>query len=180
MLLASASWAQEILYVHDELRLGVRPSADSRSTPLEVVTTGARLEVLSRSGNFVRVRTPRGNEGWVNAAYLSDEKPARLLLDELQQARAQLEDRLAEEQGRVLVGNERLSELGERIERLHSQLQEAQQHNLELRAQLQQEESAWGWLLQPLMGILLFLFGIFLGVKWYRHRVSERIGGLEI
>lgn len=179
MVLSSAAWA-EVLYVHDELRLGVRPQANSSDTPLTVVTTGARLEVLGRAGNFVQVRTASGVEGWVNAAYLSEDKPARLILEELEAEREALLTRLADLQMQLEGSQEQVLLLGQRIESMADNEAELQQQNARYRAELALDEKDLSWLYQALGGIFLFLLGIYLGVKWYRHSISERMGGLEI
>lgn len=179
MVLSSAAWA-EVLYVHDELRLGVRPQANSSDTPLTVVTTGARLEVLARSGNFVQVRTVNGVEGWVNAAYLSKDKPARLLLEELEAELQALRTRLADLQGQLGGSQQQVLSLGQQVETMVNNEVELQQQIVGYRAELALEDKDLSWLYQALAGIFLFLLGIYLGVKWYRHSVSERMGGLEI
>ena len=180
MLLASAtSWA-EVVYVHDELRLGVREQANSSDAPLAVVTTGARLEVIARSGSFVKVRTARGVEGWVNAAYLSDEKPSRLLLEELQETHQDTLEQVAGLSAQIEAREAEILRLGMSLEEMADNKEMLQQEIARYRAELGVDEEDWGWLYQSLFSIGLFLLGIFLGVKWYRHRISERMGGLEI
>ncbi|MFU8837420.1 MAG: TIGR04211 family SH3 domain-containing protein [Thiohalomonadaceae bacterium] len=179
MLWASAVSA-EFLYVHDELRLGVRPQPNSTDTPLAVVTTGARLEALDRSGSFVKVRTSRGIEGWVSAAYLSEEKPARLLLEELRESHEAVLLQLAErEQGMAAMQAENADQ-AERIEAMLDNEVALMQQIEQYRAELGHGERSLAWIYQTLLMLLLFLSGVFLGVKWYRHRISERMGGLEI
>lgn len=179
MLWASAVSA-EILYVHDELRLGVRPQANSTDAPLVVVTTGARLEVLDRSGSFVKVRTARGIEGWVSAAYLSEEKPARLLLDELQGTHEAVLLQLAELEQGLAASQAENTHQAERIEAMLDNEAALVQQIEQYRAELGHGERNLAWLYQTMLMLLLFLSGVFLGVKWYRHRISERMGGLEI
>ena len=193
MLLMSASWAEEIVYVHDELRLGVRPKANSTDAPLVVVTTGARLEVLDRTGSFVKVRTDNGVEGWVNAAYLSEEKPARLLLEELEEEHTRLLERLVgtlaqaeAQQGEIESLQQQLAQLVDdkafSQQRMESLLSELQQLRAEITHNEQQviEEQLMSWLYLALAGFFIFLLGIYFGYKWHRQRISDRMGGLEI
>jgi SH3 domain protein len=99
VLLALAAWpalaAGEQRYVSDELALTLRQSADSNSTGLGFVNSGARVEVLEgdATGGYVRVRTADGREGWVLAKYLKAEPPAR---ERLQRAEKQLAEAQAE------------------------------------------------------------------------------------
>jgi hypothetical protein len=46
--------------------------------------TGTTLQVLRREEVFVKVKTEDGVEGWVDATYVMDEKPAQLALLELE------------------------------------------------------------------------------------------------
>lgn len=181
LMLLSSAWASEIFYVHDERRLGVRPSADSSSRPLEVIDTGARMELLERSGNYALVRTESGTEGWVSATFISQDKPALVLLDELRQSHEQLQQRLVQLEEALMDSEDEKAEMAKGLQQarlVHKQLEQAIAN---YRQQLKEEEAHHlSWLLPPLLGIGLFLFGIFLGVRWDRHRISERMGGLEI
>ncbi|MGE0079719.1 MAG: TIGR04211 family SH3 domain-containing protein [Thiohalomonadaceae bacterium] len=84
----------ETAYVDDTLRVGVRRNANSSETPLTVVTSGARLEVLERGERYWRVRTDDGVEGWVAASYVTTHPPARAQLEELQAENARLKAEL--------------------------------------------------------------------------------------
>ena len=54
------------------------------------------MEILIRDRNYANVRLPDGTEGWVKAAYLVDEKPAKLIVTETLAERDRLADELAE------------------------------------------------------------------------------------
>jgi len=85
-LLSSLPWAgfAETAYVTDRLLAAVYRDKAQDSTVLEVLPTGAALTVLSRDGDFARVRTASGIVGWVDVNYLMSEKPAQLVLMELE------------------------------------------------------------------------------------------------
>lgn len=179
MLFTSLSWA-EILYVHDERRLGVRPQANSTDAPLAIVSTGARLEVLEHSGSFTKVRTTDGVEGWVNSVYLGDQKPSLVLLEELEAKHQAVLLSVAEQEQRLQASEAENSRLAGILEGLVHEKALLQQQNAQYRAELGVDKHDMDWLYRGLTGIALFLFGILLGVKWNRHRISERMGGLEL
>ena len=82
-LLLAVPASAETVYVTDILRLGIHQASDTSDRAFSTLVSGTPLEVLERSGNFARVRPPDGREGWVKAAYLVEEKPARLRAEEL-------------------------------------------------------------------------------------------------
>jgi len=178
--LSAGSAMAETIYVHDYLRLGVREHPNSSETPIAVVTTGDALEVLERQGGYIKIRAKNGVEGWVSKAYVSSEKPARLRLEQLQEEYKRQESELDDLRKELTASQEQ-------NETLDKQLSEMMQENGTLHEQLSRyySETAkikekYGWLYRALGYIALFLFGIFLGVRWQKRKVAERLGGLEI
>ena len=80
---------------------------------MSVLPSGTEVEVLKRDGALVHVRTASGSEGWVDAQYLSEEKPAALLLADAEAARTEAE--------------RALQAADERIQALESELAAARQ-----------------------------------------------------
>lgn len=180
LLFAAGTAAAETVYVSDLLRVGVRANPASNEAPQTVVTTGTALEVLERRDGYVRVRTPDNVEGWVNSVYVTGEKPARLrikemqksyagLLQELDELRAATTD-LMDDKQRLTA---RVSELKKENGALHGQLSRLYQESAE-------EQGELLWVLFPLSLIGLFVFGVWLGIRWHRQRIAERFGGLEL
>ncbi len=179
MLVAGTALADTV-YVNDLLRVGVRSEAASNESPLTVVTTGTALDVLERQGDYVKVRTPDGTEGWVNNVYVTGEQPARLRIKALRSEYTKLQQEL---------DNLRASttDLMEEKKRFRAQVSELKQENGALHGQLSKlyNESVEGpedvrWMIYPAAMIGLFLLGIYLGVRWHRQRVAKRLGGLEL
>jgi len=75
-LLAANHACAATVYVKEEFKIGLHSAAERRAPILELVRAGAALEELSRDGNYVRVRTDNGVEGWVDANYVSDQPSA--------------------------------------------------------------------------------------------------------
>lgn len=107
--LAAAAGA-ETLYVVDRLEIGVHESTELDSVILEVVATGTPLTVLRRDGEFVRVRTPDGNEGWVDGRYLVGDEPAGGSSSELQKRLDETARDLGAARAEVEVLRQRLAE----------------------------------------------------------------------
>lgn len=121
-------------YITDKLVAGLYEKPEVSDKPLKALTSGTPLEVISRKNGFVEVRTANGTVGWVEAQYLTDEKPSRtVLLDaqarlsQLQKRFDQLEKATAGEDGQGVASlQEQLVKAQGRAEQLDIQLKAAQ------------------------------------------------------
>ncbi len=77
----------------------LRDRVSTLYTKTGLVHNGERLQVLERMQNkrFVRVRSPRGEEGWIQERYLADQQT----FDEFQRMAAQYKDAPPQATGRV-------------------------------------------------------------------------------
>lgn len=178
--LSTGTAMAETIYVNDFLRLGVRANPNSSETPIAVVTTGDALEVLERQEGYIKVRAKSGAEGWVSSSYVSNEKPAVLRLEQLQKGyQSQQKDlkalrkELSDSQNKNETLDKQLSELMTENGQLHEKVSRYYSETAKQREQ-------YAWLFKSLGIIALFVFGIFLGVRWQKRRVADRLGGLEI
>ena len=78
-LLATAQTA----YGTDNLRLGLYEAEDTSGRPMRMLDSGQAMEILSRNRNYANVQLPDATEGWVKAAYLVADKPAKLIVAEI-------------------------------------------------------------------------------------------------
>jgi len=166
----------ETVYVQDHLRLGVRSAPDATGTSVAVVATGDALQVLEETDEYLRIRTGEGVDGWVSKAYVSPDVPAVLRLEKLQASFSKQQDEL-KKLGDELADKTRLDES------LEKQRAELSAENDALQQRLAKYEDAKGslaWLYRTLAIAGLFLFGIFLGVRWQKRRIAERLGGFEL
>lgn len=85
--MAETRWLSDVLWVN--VRTG--PGNDYRS--LKTIKSGTRMEVLetAESGDYIRVRTENGLEGWVPARYTSEEPTGDILAANLAAEKAQLQ-----------------------------------------------------------------------------------------
>jgi SH3 domain protein len=175
--LTIATAQAETVYVDDTLRVGVRNNPGNTETPIEVITSGASLEVLERTKGYLRVRTGSGAEGWVSSVYVTSEPPARTLLEQAKKDNARLQDEL-----RVLRGND-VSKDGQRVT---GELENLRKQNAELQARVDASagQAAEGvqssWILRSAIMIGLLLLGFVLGKRHERERVASRFNGLQL
>ncbi len=180
LLFYTGSVPAETVYVHDQLRLGVRTHPNSSEPAIAVVTTGDALTVLKRGEGYLKIRAEDGTEGWVSESYVSSEKPARLQLEQLKKASEAREEKLkalqkalAESETQRKDGEQRLSALKSENAALSRQVSHFSSRQVEL-----QRKYAWAYRLGA--ALVLLLLGFYFGIRWYKRRITDRLGGLEI
>ena len=82
-------------YVIDQLHIGVHTEQSLHSPLVNVLSSGTAVEILDGDETFARIKTDDGTTGWVDARYLSTEKPSRVLLEEFRSTAADLRAELA-------------------------------------------------------------------------------------
>ncbi|MBU2863665.1 TIGR04211 family SH3 domain-containing protein [Reinekea forsetii] len=95
-LTSSISAYAETVWLSDNLWVNVRTGPSNEFRVLKTVQSGTRMEVLEKpdDGDFYRVRTENGLEGWIPSRYLIDEPTGRLLAESLAAEKAQLQQQL--------------------------------------------------------------------------------------
>lgn len=93
--------AAENAFVIDKLLVGVHEGKDLDSAIIKVLPTGTQLEILKREGELAYVVDPEKVKGWVDAAYLTAERPAALRALELETEKTTLEERVKELETRL-------------------------------------------------------------------------------
>ncbi|MGD9386361.1 MAG: TIGR04211 family SH3 domain-containing protein [Thioalkalispiraceae bacterium] len=169
-------FAKEV-FVKDSLRVGVRTEPDNSLSPIAVVTTGMKLEVLDNAGQYVKIEAPSGVVGWIKSTYVSEEAPAVIQLEKLREKYKQLDQELVKQQRlaqATALNNKNLS----------TELEQLKQANAELHIQLQEEikedrVSRLSYLWKILLIVLVGVAGFAGGVAWYRKKMMRRLGGLH-
>lgn len=203
LLLCQGASAAETVYVHDQLRLGVRPSPDPAASSISVVTTGDALTVLGEQDDFLNIRTEKGLEGWVSRGYVSKELPARNQLDALKKEYKSLQQARDALQKKLDTGgeqNEQQVQQQQRLERENATLQQQlNSYNAEASETAETatppsstpqattthassyKQYRWQMLLALLAIVVTSFFtGMIIGVRKKSRQVADRIGGLEI
>ncbi|MCB1800920.1 MAG: hypothetical protein KDI82_04440 [Gammaproteobacteria bacterium] len=84
VVMVTASGLGNAAHVTDKLVVGVYPQPAEEGSPLRLVSSGTPLDVLSTKGDYAEVRLADDTRGWVEARYITDEKPAKAMLLETQ------------------------------------------------------------------------------------------------
>ena len=138
------------LYVIDYIQVGVRQSQAANSAILETIRTGAHVTRLADSadGQWIKVRTQAGTEGWVLNRYLMENAPAAALISDLPEDQAGLLENLRQEnqqlQEKLGANQTSASEWQSKYERLYADSLETvnlRKSHDELKAQLEQQTS---------------------------------------
>ncbi|MCC7410670.1 MAG: TIGR04211 family SH3 domain-containing protein [Gammaproteobacteria bacterium] len=100
-IVAAGATAADTAYVIDRLLVGVHAEKDLDSAIVKVLPTGTELEVLAREGELAQVRDAEGQSGWVDAAYLTADPPASLLVDKLTATNRELQAAIDKAEQRI-------------------------------------------------------------------------------
>ena len=71
-------------HITDKLVVGLYPSPKAEGVPSNLLSSGTPLEVLKRQDGFAEVRLADDSTGWIEATYITEEKPAKAMLLETQ------------------------------------------------------------------------------------------------
>jgi len=177
----------ETVYVTDNLRLGLHQAADTSDRAFRMLESGQALEVLSRDRNYANVRLPDGVQGYVKAAYLVDDKPAKLIVAETIAERDALVIEL-EETRQAFAGpaatiqglKDEAAGLAEKLGDAESQIAELKDENADIQGLKERYKGSLplGWVAGA-TGVCL-IGGFLLGLWWVDHRNRKRHGGIRI
>lgn len=179
--------AAETAYVTDSLRLGLHQAADTSDRAFRTLESGQQLEVLSSNRNYANVQLPDGTIGYVKAAYLVFEKPARLVVDETRAENERLTSELQELRQQFAGPEEAIAALEQESVRLQgeldasiSRLNDLDERNADLRQRLAQYKNSLPlrWV-GGAMGVSL-IGGFLLGLWWVDRQSRRRHGGIRI
>ena len=116
----------EQAYIIDRLLVGLHKDKALDSDIIKVIPTGTRVEVLKRSGELALVKDPKGQQGWMDAGYLIKDKPAALVLKDMEQENVRLKAELKTAHNKPVrpppAQASQLQALQEQLEDLHTQL----------------------------------------------------------
>lgn len=183
----SVDAAAETGYVTDRLILGLHQAADTSDRAFRSLESGQEFEVLSRDRLYAHIQLPDGTQGYVKAAYIVYEKPAKLIVS---QAQAEVE-RLS---GELNSARAAFAEPAATIERLESEVEsrqseldaslarveelEAENSSFRQRAERYQYSLPVNWVGGAIA--LCLIVGFLSGLWWVDHRSRKRHGGIRI
>ena len=187
LALAPLAASAETAYVTDNLRLGVHQASDTSDRAFRTLESGQELEIISRDRNYANVRLPDGVEGYVKAAYLVFEKPARLIVMETQAANEALRQELEDTKAAFAAPAATIETLQQQLEASNAAAEENAARVTELTEELaafrgRQDQFKYSLPISWVGGAMFvcLLAGALLGLWWVDQRSRKRHGGIRI
>ncbi len=179
--------AAETAYVTDNLRLGLHAAEDTSDRAFRFLESGQAMEVLVRDRNYANVRLPDGTEGWVKAAYLVDEKPAKLIVAETVAERDALSAELestkqafAEPAAAIDRLEGEVGELRAQLDAARAQVTDLEEENASIRGLKEQYRGSVPITWVGGVTLVCLVVGFLGGVRWVDYRSRKRHGGIRI
>ena len=179
--------AAETGYVTDRLMLGLHQAEDTSDRPFRSLESGTAFEILSRDRLYARVRLADGTEGYVKAAYVVDEPPAKLIVNQAQAEVERLTRELEEAKAAFAEPAAVIDSLKSQAAALESELEAARTRLGDLeednaqyqsRAERYQYSLPYTWVGGAIAVCLIA--GFLGGMWWVDHRSRKRHGGIRI
>ena len=177
----------ETAYITDNLRLGLHRAADTSDRAFRTLRSGQELEIISRDRNYANVRLPDGVQGYVKAAYLVSEKPAKLIVAETQTANDKLRQELDSTKAAFAAQAATLASLEQHLSETTDTLDNSEARLAHLTANVEDYQDSYGQYKYSLplkwVGGAMFvclLGGFLFGLWWIDYRSRKRHGGIRI
>jgi SH3 domain protein len=179
--------AAETGYVTDRLMLGLHQAEDTSDRPFRSLESGTAFEILSRDRLYARVRLADGTEGYVKAAYVVDEPPAKLIVNQAQAEVERLTRELEEAKAAFAEPAAVIDSLKSQVAALESELEAARTRLGDLeednaqyqsRAERYQYSLPYTWVGGAIAVCLIA--GFLGGLWWVDYRSRKRHGGIRI
>ena len=189
------SAANQINYVTDELSLGMYASEKGSGERIKTLASGTKLEVIERNRNFAKVRTERGEIGWVKAGFLVDQKPAKLIVSELIRENENLQNALQQAREKLLkpesIAINKIKVLTNQLNQTTDRLKQAQQTNARLHRKLgsvseelalykptdKQIDPRWFYFAAA---VLMLMLGMLFGMRVVKNQMRKRLYGYRL
>ena len=184
---APLSALAETAYVTDNLRLNVYATADFSGSAIRTLQSGDAFEVLSRGQLAAHVELDGGVTGYVRAAYIVYDPPARLIVSQTQADNDRLNRELEELRASFAEPAAAIESLEQQAANLTTQLDEASTRA----ATLEDENAAhvrrasryayslpYTWVAGAI--VVCLLAGFLLGLWWVDRQNRKRHGGIRV
>ena len=179
--------AAETAYVTDNLRLNMYENADLSGARVDTLVSGQEFEILSRNAQTAFVELANGKQGYVSAAYMVSEKPARLIVAEL---RAE-NDRLSQSLEQLRQSYAEPAALIDSLQQETAHLRSTVDANAERMAELEDENKSYSsrsarhqyslpytWVGGAM--IICLIAGFLSGLWWIDSQSRKRHGGIRV
>jgi SH3 domain protein len=81
-------------YISDRLIVSLRAAPEKDGMRIRTLISNTPVEVVEESGQYLKVRTEQGEEGWIEKRYISSELPKPIIIDGLKKEIDQLQARI--------------------------------------------------------------------------------------
>ena len=191
LVFVSILWPQtglaETAYVTDNLRLGLHEAANTSDRAFRTLESGQEVEILSRDQFYANVRLPDGTVGNVKVGYLVFDKPARLIVSEVQAELEKVTGELETTRAAFAAPGETIAALEARLAERDSTVQQNAMQISELTGELsdlrnRQEQYKFSLPINWVGGAIFvcLLAGFLTGMWWVDHRSRRRHGGVRV
>jgi hypothetical protein len=177
----------ETAYITDNLRLGLHQATDTSDRAFRTLESGQELEILTRDRNYAHVRLPDGVEGYVKAAYLVFDKPAKLIVAETQATVDTLQSELEETKAAFAAPAATIESLRQQLETSNASANASAEEVAALTEELsdyrsRQAQYKYSLPLKWVAGAMFvcLLAGLLLGMWWIDYRIRQRHGGVRV
>jgi len=179
--------AAETAYVTDNLKLGLYEAEDTSGRAFRTLDSGQSMEVLIRAVNYANVRLPDGTEGWVKSAYLVDDKPAKLIVEEtiverdaLAAELEQAKQAFAEPAATIDALRNETSALTAQLESAQGEITALQEENASIQGMKEQYRGSVPLSWVGGATLVCLIVGLLGGLWWSDYRSRRRHGGIRI
>ena len=187
LALLPAAASGDTAYVTDNLRLGLYEAEDTSGRPLQMLESGQAMETLSRDRNYANVRLPNGTEGWVKAAYLVGDKPARLIVAEITAERDSLVVELEETLQSFAAPAATIEALRHdalafdaKLAEANARIGELEKENASVQGIKEQYKGSLPLSWVAIAIAVCLIVGLLMGMWWVDRRSRARHGGIRI
>ncbi len=177
----------ETAYVTDNLRLNVYATSDFSGSPIRTLQSGDAFEVLSRGQLAANVELEDGATGFVRAAYIVTDPPARLIVAQTQADNDRLNRELEELRASFAEPAAAIENLEQQAADLTTLLTEDNDrattleeanNRLERRAESYAYSLPYTWVGGAILVCLIG--GFLLGLWWVDRQNRKRHGGIRV
>ena len=187
MLQMPALAQTETAYVTDNLRLGLHQASDTSDRAFRNLESGQVMEIISRNRNYANVRLPDGAEGYVKAAYLVFEKPAKLIVEEIETANVALRKELTDMKVTFAAPASEIQFLERQLEKSNMSLEASSSKIAALSDEVayyrgRHDQFRYSMPMTWVAGAMsvCVLAGFLAGLRWLDWRSRRRHGGVRI
>ncbi len=174
-------------YVTDVLNLGLHQAADTSDRPFRNLQSGQEFEVLSRDRYYAHVQLPDGVTGYVKAAYIVSEKPAKLIVNETAADRdriaAELEEarrQFAQPAATISALQSEAADLKAQLEAGQSRISDLEDDNADYQSRLSQFDNVLPLTWVGAAIVVCLIAGFLAGLWWVDRQSRRRHGGIRI